>query len=318
MTRHLIAGAAALAILGLGFLAWNALVPRERDTPVSCARSRAGDRRHPPGKIVEEGTSHGRIRPWTNPSVVPVAAPELPPLDESDEFVLAQLDELPRRACFGLAERLAERPRGPSAARDGSGGDRGARRTFARPCGASSRRPPANSGSSNAESGTTSMPRTFHRYDAAVDALTCVPPERLAALVRLLRPLLMQALRELGLPDADVDTVLDNALRAILSVPIPQLPIEVVRADGAYTYAHAKLEAASPLSKQLVTAGTRQSSTGCNATSRNCEACCEGPNQRVPLNCPDAFPVVRRPRHERLRVRQSANRLYGCTVEVSR
>ena len=34
MTRHLIAGAAALAVLGLGFLIWNALVPRERDTPV--------------------------------------------------------------------------------------------------------------------------------------------------------------------------------------------------------------------------------------------------------------------------------------------
>ena len=34
MTRHLIAGAAALAVLGLGFLAWNALLPREREAPV--------------------------------------------------------------------------------------------------------------------------------------------------------------------------------------------------------------------------------------------------------------------------------------------
>ena len=64
-----------------------------------------------------------------------------------------------------------------------------------------------------------------------------------------------QALRDLGLPEADLGTVVDDALKAILTVPVPSLPIEVVETDKGYAYAHVKLEAADPLSKQLVRLG---------------------------------------------------------------
>ena len=88
-----------------------------------------------------------------------------------------------------------------------------------------------------------------------VDASTCVPPERIASLLRLFRPLLDQALLELGLPQVDVDAVVDGALAAILAAESPPLPIEVVPAGALWHYADAGLEAASPLRKQLLRLG---------------------------------------------------------------
>ena len=252
MTRHLIAGAAALAILGLGFLAWNALVPRERDTPVLVPVPEQ-EIPVPSRKIVEKRTSPLEL-PEDESECVPVSAPELPPLDESDDFVLAQADECLAALVSGSPNGLPNVPedvlrRVTAVVENAARGElsRGRLALIEAP-----------SGEFRVEQRGDRYyidATTFRRYDAAVDALTCMPPERLAALVRLLRPLLTQALRELGFPDADVDTVLDSALREILAVPIPQLPIEVVRADGAYAYAHANLEAASPLSKQLVRLG---------------------------------------------------------------
>ena len=252
MTRHLIAGAAALAILGLGFLAWNALVPRERDTPVFVPVPEQ-ETPAPSRKIVEEGTAPPELTEDES-ECVPVATPELPPLDESDDFVLAQVDNCLTALVLGSPNGSRKGPeyllrRMTALLENAARGElsRGRLTLIAAPA-----------GEFRVEQRGDRYyidERTFRRYNAAVDALTCVPPERLAPLVRLLRPLLTQALRELGLPDADINTVLDDALRAILAVPVPQLPIEVVRKDGAYAYAHAKLEAASPLSRQLVRLG---------------------------------------------------------------
>lgn len=251
MTRHLIAGAAALAILGLGFLAWNALVPRERDTPVFVPVPEQ-ESPEPARNFVEEETVPPELSEES--ACVPVAAPELPPLDESDDFVLAQAG-----AC--VAALFPDSPNGtPNVPEDllrrvTAMVENAARGELSRGRLALINAPAGEFRVEQSGDRYYIDARTFRRYDAAVDALTCVSPERLAALVRLLRPLLTQALHELGLPDADVDTVLDNAFREILAVPIPQLPIEVVRTNGAYAYAHAKLEAASPLSKQLVRLG---------------------------------------------------------------
>ncbi len=248
MTRHLIAGAAALAILGLGFLAWNALAPRERDAPVFVPVPEQ-DIPAPSRKIVEERTAPPEL-PEDESECVPVAAPELPPLDASDDFVLAQAGD-----CLAGLSSLSPNVPEDLLRRVTAVLENAARGELSRGRLALIEAPAGEFRVEQRGDRYYIDAATFRRYDAAVDALTCMPPERLAPLVRSLRPLLTQALRELGLPDADVDTVLDNALREILAVPIPQLPIEVVRADGAYAYAHAKLEAASPLSRQLVRLG---------------------------------------------------------------
>ena len=252
MTRHLIAGAAALAILGLGLLAWNALVPRERDTPVFVPVPER-ETPAPSRKIVEEGTAPSEL-PKDESACVPVAAPELPPLDESDDFVLAQVGECLAALVPGTRDGSPNVPedllrRVTAVLENAARGELSRGRLALIKAPAGEFRVEQRGDRYYIDAGT------FRRYDAAIDALTCVPPERLAALVRLLRPLLTQALRELGFPDADVDVVVDDALKAILSVPVPLLPIEVVKTDKGYAYAHMKLEATDPLSKQLVRLG---------------------------------------------------------------
>ncbi len=248
MTRHLIAGAAALAVLGFGFLLWNALLPRERDVPIF-APTTPQTAPASPSAIVEEAPVPEPLP--IESACVPVSAPELPPLDDSDDFIRTQVDvclaalfpdgspdgtaDILRRAA-GVVENAArgELSRGRFALVEAPAGEfrtktRGDRHYI-----------------DNA---------TFRRYDAVVDALTCMPPERIASLMRLFRPLLAQAMRELGLPEADVDAMVDGALATILAVQFPALPVEVVREDALFRYADAEIEAASPLTRQLLRLG---------------------------------------------------------------
>ena len=248
MTPRLIVGAAALAVLGLGFLVWNALLPRERGAPIFAPVSSQTVPAAPPA-IVEKVPPPDP--PPTESACVPVPAPELPPLDDSDDFIRTQMDaclaalfsdgspdgtaDILRRAA-AVVEKAArgELSRGRFALIEAPAGEfrtetRGDRHYI-----------------DNA---------TFRRYDAVVDALTCMPPERIASLTRLLRPLLAQAMRELGLPEADVHAMVDAALAAILAVQFPALPVEVVRGDALFKYADAEIEAASGLTKQLLRLG---------------------------------------------------------------
>ncbi len=248
MTPNLIAGAVALAIVGFGFLLWNALMLRAPDSPVFGPATVPEAPAPVPGVMgMGEGTTPSEP-PASDSGCVPVPQPELPPLDQSDDFVWTQMDDclaalVPDEGPIDVLRRLA------AVMENASRGDL-SRAGFALV------EAPAGEFSI-----TTRGERhyiddaTFLRYDAAVDALTCVPPQRLASLARLFRPLLAQALRDLGLPEADVDAVIDDALRGILAVPLPLLPIEVAQTDKGYAYAYEKLEAASPLSKQLVRLG---------------------------------------------------------------
>lgn len=239
--RHLIAGAAALAVLGLGFLAWNALAPPDRDAPVFVPVPE----QVVPEPMVEPAPSSGL--PDDESDCVPVGTPELPALDDSDHFVRTQMDDC-------LAVLFADDGPADIVRRAVAVLENAARGELSR--GRLALKAPAGKFSVATDGDRHYIDdATFRRYDAAVDALTCVPPERLASLVRLLRPLLAQALRDLGLPEADMDAVVDDALRAVLAVPVPSLPIEVVQTDKGYAYAHVKLEAADPLSKQLVRLG---------------------------------------------------------------
>ena len=237
--RHLIAGAAALAVLGLGFLAWNALAPADSEAPVFVPVPEQAV----PEPMVEQAPSSVE----DESDCVPVPVPDLPALDDSDDFVRMQMDDC-------LAALFADDGPADILRRVVALVENAARGELSR--GRLALKAPAGKFSVTTQGDRHYIDdATFRRYDPVVDALTCVPPERLASLVRMLRPLLAHALRDLGLPEADVDAVVDDALRAVLAVPVPSLPIEVVETDKGYAYAHVKLEAADPLSKQLVRLG---------------------------------------------------------------
>ncbi len=252
MTPRLIVGAAALAVLGLGFLVWNALLPRERGAPIFAPVSSQTVPASPEA-IVEEVPPPDP--PPTESACVPVPAPGLPPLDDSDDFIRTQMD-----ACLaaffsggspnGLPDGTADILRRAAAVVENAARGELSRGRFALI------EAPAGEFRTETRGDRHYIDNaTFRRYDAVVDALTCMPPERIASLTRLLRPLLAQAMRELGLPEADVDAMVDGALAAILAVQFPALPVEVVREDALFKYADAEIEAASGLTKQLVRLG---------------------------------------------------------------
>ena len=253
MTPRLIVGAAALAILGLGFLVWNALLPRERGAPIFAPVSSQTVPASPEA-IVEEVPPPDP--PPTESACVPVPALELPPLDDSDDFIRAQMD-----AC--LASLLSDgspdgSPNGGTAdilRRAAAVVENAARGELSRGRFALIEAPAGEFRTETRGDRHYIDNATFRRYDAVVHALTCMPPERIASLTRLLRPLLAQAMRELGLPEADVDAMVDAALAAILAVQFPALPVEVVRGDALFKYADAEIEAASGLTKQLLRLG---------------------------------------------------------------
>ncbi|MDE0053153.1 MAG: DUF3014 domain-containing protein [Gammaproteobacteria bacterium] len=241
MTRHLIAGAAALAILGLGFLAWNALMPRERDTPVFVPVPEPST-----PSVIEEGPPPAP--PASESEGVPVPALELPPLDDSDDFVRTQVDDclaalFPEEGPTDILRRVAAILENASRAEV----TRGRFSVIETPPGDFRVRKRGNRYFID--------DATFRRYDAVVQSLTCVRPERAASLIGLFGPLLAQAMGEFGLPGADIDAMADSALAEILAVEFPGLPIEVVQTNARYRFADAELEAASTLAKQLVRIG---------------------------------------------------------------
>ena len=252
MTPRLIVGAAALAVLGLGFLVWNALLPRERGAPIFAPVSSQTVPASPPA-IVEKVPPPDP--PPTESACVPVPAPELPPLDDSDDFIRTQMD-----ACLAalFSDGLPDgSPDGTADILRRAAGvvDNAARGELSRGRFALVEAPAGEFRTETRGDRHYIDNATFRRYDAVVDALTCMPPERIASLTGLLRPLLAQAMRELGLPEADVHAMVDGALAAILAVQFPALPVEVVREDALFKYADAEIEAASGLTKQLLRLG---------------------------------------------------------------
>ena len=95
---------------------------------------------------------------------------------------------------------------------------------------------------------------SFARYDPVVGALDMLPPERAAALFKLLDPLLSEAIGELGAYRPPV-ALLDRAITLVLRTPVLTERPVLVRHRGHYRYADERLEALTPLQKLLLRAG---------------------------------------------------------------
>ena len=95
---------------------------------------------------------------------------------------------------------------------------------------------------------------SFARYDPVVGALDALPPERAAALFKLLDPLLSEAIGELGAYRPPV-ALLDRAITLVLRTPVLTERPVLVRHRGHYRYADERLEALAPLQKLLLRAG---------------------------------------------------------------
>jgi hypothetical protein len=98
-------------------------------------------------------------------------------------------------------------------------------------------------------------PASYRRYDLLTTVVTSVDSQGTAELFRRLEPLLQEAYRELGYPDADFRRTFLRALRRLLRTPRPAGPIELEPDVASYRFADPALEELSAAQKQLLRMG---------------------------------------------------------------
>lgn len=170
---------------------------------------------------------------------------ELPPLNESDDFVRVTLQPLELPADWlepnDLARRLA-------VVVDNTARGEVPRRQL------SFLAPSTPFKVIEYDDGIYLDPANYRRFDGYVDMLVAVDPATAAGTIETMAPLLREALGELGnqLPVAEQIRV---AIDQILAVPVRRDQIELVQPKVVYEFAEPRLEAMSPLQKQMLRMG---------------------------------------------------------------
>ncbi len=182
------------------------------------------------------------------PAEAPAAEPPaLPPLDESDAFVREQTKGVCLPVAWTVADNLVRRASVliENASRGVLPPKRGGLL------------PPLDAFPVRREGKRFFMDESgYRRFDAYLDELEAIDPARLADCIRLLEPLLNQALNELGYADG-AHAGIAAAIERILAVPEPvgDLGVELVQPKVLYHYADPRLESLSDLQKQVLRTG---------------------------------------------------------------
>jgi len=98
-------------------------------------------------------------------------------------------------------------------------------------------------------------PNGYGRYDPYIAILEGIDPAELAAFLRLVDPLLVQALAQLGVRERPQALLADAIGRVERIAGLPPGPVELLRPSVMYTYADPELEALPDLDKQLLRMG---------------------------------------------------------------
>lgn len=183
------------------------------------------------------------------PAPAPPPPPELPPVEESDTYLMAQLSDLGVRPSllnlFDSAHPLSV----SAAVLDGLSRGNLLRKMI--PGGA-----PA--GPFKAEKVGDELyldPAGYARYDTLVDTLVDLEPATVEQGFHLLRPLYERTYGELGLDPEDLDNSLIRVLDQVITAPVLDTPPRLAQDSVMYTYADPQLESLSPLQKQLLRMG---------------------------------------------------------------
>lgn len=115
-------------------------------------------------------------------------------------------------------------------------------------------RPPTRLTITGGEEGAID-PRSYQRWDAAVDALASVNPAEAAQLYVNVKPLFDAAWAELGHPGGNFDTALTQATDVLLATPVPAGDPVLLRRPGYYEHVDPALRSLRPVQKQLLLVG---------------------------------------------------------------
>ncbi len=198
--------------------------------------------------VAAESEAPAAVDAADEPAEAPVAEPPtLPPLDESDAFVREQTQSVCLPVAWTVAENLARRA--SVLIENASRGELPPKR--------GGLLPPLDAFPVRREGERFFIDESgYQRYDAYLDELEAIDPERLAGCFRMLEPLLNQALTELGYADGPRAGI-TAAIEGVLAVPerSADLRIELVQPKVLYHYADPRLESLSDVQKQVLRMG---------------------------------------------------------------
>lgn len=100
--------------------------------------------------------------------------------------------------------------------------------------------------------------KSYQRYDKLAVAIEAVDANSAIMAYQKFKPLLLQVFAEFGYPaDHPLDDIFLKTAAQILAAPVIEQPISLVRPSVFYKYADKKLEALSPVSKQMLRMGPK-------------------------------------------------------------
>ncbi|MGR9051246.1 MAG: DUF3014 domain-containing protein, partial [Gammaproteobacteria bacterium] len=98
----------------------------------------------------------------------------------------------------------------------------------------------------------------YRRYDPFVAAIDAISIPEAVALYTTFKPLARQVFDRFDYPaDYDVDDIVKKATAEILAAPVIESRINLIRTSVNYKFADPKLEALSPVQKQMLRMGPR-------------------------------------------------------------
>jgi len=99
--------------------------------------------------------------------------------------------------------------------------------------------------------------RSYARYDGIASAAASMDPAGLARVYSMLKPRLVEAYKELGHPEGDLDVAVERAIVHLLQTPVIEDPIALRPRVLSFRYDRDDLEVLSPAQKQLLRMGPR-------------------------------------------------------------
>lgn len=109
----------------------------------------------------------------------------------------------------------------------------------------------------SAATGAYIDPGSYARYDSYADAVDALDARGTARLYATLKPRLLEAYAEQGIPEDKVDAVLERAIIHLLETPLVDGEVPLRSKTISYAFSDERLESLSPAQKQFLRMGPR-------------------------------------------------------------
>jgi len=202
------------------------------------------------------------VRSATDQAVAPAAAPsrplpeagetiDLPPLDETDAVVrqlVGQLSSHPTVTAWLTSDHLL---RNFTVALENISNGR-------TPAAQLGKIRPVGPFLVREDQGNLSIdPRSYRRYDRYADAVAALDAQGTARLYATLKPRIVDAYRDLGHPDGNVDQAVEKAIVELLKTPVVEGDVALTSKSVAYEFKDPRLQTLSPIQRQFLRMGPR-------------------------------------------------------------